>query len=347
MTRFLIFVACLVSVWAGSASANVWPYVNNNLIDPTKKVPALNEFVDPMGFKTMHPLMSNKMRVALNPGVDMSTSHNPVRAYMRTDADYVRATANPRARRIVPRGTSTTTARTASAATVAPTTARAGTTSAATATSGQNNADARRVVARGNFAQNATVRNSGRTDASTTVSRGGTNAITSTTTNPLPADRCLADYTECMNSYCVRKDMPYNRCYCSSRLAQIDAEYRPAIDNLINQLLTLGSNNSWTPAEMNEYWDKKVGQYTGDNSWTNLDNALDINWADTESRVRGQQAFVTGHEYCAQHLRGCFYMASNMRDAYRSEIARDCGVYETALQRIKNAAESMIQSYSE
>ena len=88
-----------------------------------------------------------------------------------------------------------------------------------------------------------------------------------------------------------------------------------------------------------------MGNYTGENSWTNLDNALNIDWAGMESRVRGQNAFVTGHEYCIQHLRGCAYAASNIRDAYRSEIARDCNTYEQSLQRVQNAAESILEAY--
>ena len=102
------------------------------------------------------------------------------------------------------------------------------------------------------------------------------------------------------------------------------------------------STNQWSDAEMDEYWMDTVGKYRGENSWTNLDNALDIDWASTESRVRGQTAFTTGHEYCVQHLRGCYYMAANMRDVYRSEIARDCAAYESYLQTIKNAADSIV-----
>lgn len=90
-----------------------------------------------------------------------------------------------------------------------------------------------------------------------------------------------------------------------------------------------------------------IGKYTGDNSWVNLDNALNINWASMESRVRGAQAFATGHEYCVQHLRGCAYIASNLRDAYRSEIARDCASYESGLIKIKNTAESVVEAYSD
>lgn len=158
--------------------------------------------------------------------------------------------------------------------------------------------------------------------------------------------RCLADYTECMNGYCQREKTAYNRCYCSSKLARIEAQYQPEIDRLIKEILTVQNKNQWTDEEMNEYWMNNIGKYTSDNSWVNLGNALDsIDWAGTESRVRGQQAFATGHDYCVQHLRACAYMGNNLRDAYRSEISRDCATYETSLQRLKNAAESILESY--
>jgi hypothetical protein len=207
--------------------------------------------------------------------------------------------------------------------------------------------DARRVVSRGNFAGNATVR-SGRNESTYLYrqNEAAANAVQSTTES-LPAARCLADYTTCMNGYCQRKDTAYDRCYCSSKLAQIDSLYQPAIDQLVKQMLTLTGTNKWSQDEMNDYWEDMVSSHTGDNSWTNLENALDINWADTESRVRGQNSFTIGHEYCVQHLRGCYYMSDNMRDAYRSDIARDCAVYENSLQKIKNAAESFIESYNE
>ena len=96
-----------------------------------------------------------------------------------------------------------------------------------------------------------------------------------------------------------------------------------------------------------EYWDNTVGSYTKENPWVNIDNALNIEWADMQSRVRGQDAFNTGHKYCVQHLRACYYMASNMRDAYKSEIARDCETYEKSLQKIQTAAESVIESYND
>lgn len=170
-------------------------------------------------------------------------------------------------------------------------------------------------------------------------------ATKSSTNQRVSSQRCLADYKACMEMYCQREDTPYNRCYCSAKLAQIDSKYQNKIDSLIQQIIKLQYNTSATSDEVKEYWDQTVGSYTGDNPWVNIDNALNIEWADTQSRVRGQNAFNTGHEYCVQNLRACSYMATNLRDAYKSEIARDCATYEKSLQKIQAAAESVIESY--
>ena len=337
MVRFPIFIACLMPLIIGTVHALPIPNMNNNLMDPTKPIPQnLNQYVEPTGFNNLYPMMNNKMRTAANPGIAPTQSHNPVAMYLRT-------TQHTGQRKVVPRGgQSGNVAR--AATTPAPVAnmiitpsnsvvARSGTTST------QPPQSARRVVARSGT--NTNVRESRAQPTTTNLS--GNNVPALTTEAPTSA-RCLADYTSCMNGYCERKNLSYNRCYCSARLAQIDSEYRPALDELINKILTLRGTNIWTQQEMYDYWQEKIGQYTGDNSWANLDNALDINWADTESRVRGQQAFMTGHEYCVQHLRGCYYMSSNLRDAYRSEIARDCAVYEQSLQRLKSAAEDMVES---
>lgn len=286
-------------------------------------------------YNYMYPYLNNQMRTDLNPGVTPNQASNPINVITKTEQ-----LSAPR--RVVSRAATRTTSGSTSANTAA-SSARAATTSANTATG-------RRVVARAgtNTAQRMAAR-SARGDVSTT-SQNASAAVAAAalnTTETLPSARCLADYTECMNGYCHREKTAYDRCYCSAKLAQIDAEYQPAIDNLIQQILRLQSSNTWSDAEMNEYWDETIGKYTGDNSWVKLDNALNINWAGTESRVRGQQTFATGHDYCVQHLRGCGYMATNMRDAYRSEIARDCATYESGLAKIKNAAESIVESYSD
>ncbi len=278
------------------------------------------DYVAPHTYNNMYPYMTNSMRTNLTNG--NATNQNTAQINVLT------RTIGTDSRRVVPRRT-TNTARTATVATQP-------TMRIAMGTPTQANTN-RRVVARATR-QNAV------TD---TASRAGTtnSVATNNTTTAISSARCLADYTACMDGYCQREKTAYNRCYCSAKLAQIDSKYQSELDGLIMELISLQGTKNWTDAEMNEYWMDTVGKYSGENSWTNLDNALNINWADTESRIRGQNAFNTGHEYCVQHLQGCFYMAANLRDAYRSEIARDCASYEEQLQRLKNAAESIVESY--
>lgn len=331
-----------------------------------------SDYVSENTYNNLYPYMNNTMRTNLNPGTTPSQSSAQINVLTRTNS------SNASTRNVVPRSakTSTTNARsaasvttaraatssntsTASARRVTPrqatpaNTARSGTTGStvATARSAAPTSTTKRVVARSgtsttNATQTAAARGSTRYDGNTSTARQST-YVTYTNTNntSISSARCMADYAECMNDYCERENTEYNRCYCSAQLAQIDAKYKPEIDSLIKQILTLKNGNYWTDEEMNEYWMDKIGQYTGDNSWTNLEDALNIDWASTESRVRGQQAFATGHEYCVQHLQNCAYMQTNLRDAYRSEIARDCATYESSLQRLKNAAESIVESY--
>lgn len=168
----------------------------------------------------------------------------------------------------------------------------------------------------------------------------------SVTNERVSSQRCFADYKECMEMYCQREDTAYNRCYCSAKLSQIDSKYQKKIDDLIQQIIKLQYNNpDATSEEIKEYWDQTIGVYTHTNPWVDIENALNIEWPDSQSRIRGQQAFNTGHDYCVRNLRACYYMASNMRDAYKSEIARDCEAYEKTLQKIQNAAESVVESY--
>lgn len=331
MFKIMPFVVCFLSLITG-----VWDAVGT-------PPPPVSDFISPTAYENLYPLMNNKMRTNLNPGVTPSQTQNPIGTLIRTSDQSTSG------RRVVSRGAST--ARSGvSAGGGAPTpktnTARAGVAPTGGGKSANQGA-ARRVTSRAAVSQNVPARGGGRGDNSYLSQLDTPTAITNSTTESISSDRCLADYTQCMNGYCEREKTSYNRCYCSAKLAQIDAEYQPAIDELIKQILSLKGGNHWTDEEMKKYWDDIIGKHTGDNSWTNLENALDINWADTESRVRGQKAFTTGHEYCAQHLRGCFYMAANMRDAYRSEIARDCAAYKTSLQKIKNVAESIVESYSE
>ena len=224
-----------------------------------------------------------------------------------------------------------------------------------TARSAQKTSQQRRVVQRTNSKARATNVSNMRSNANAravspirvrnATNTARANTTTNTKTEKVSSQRCLADYKSCMESYCRREDTAYNRCYCSSRLAQIDSKYQNKIDDLIQQIIRLQYNSSTTSEDIKEYWDKTVGAYSNDNPWVGIDNALNIEWADMQSRVRGQNAFNTGHEYCVQHLRACYYMASNLRDAYKSEIVRDCDAYEKSLQKIQDVAESVIKSY--
>lgn len=263
------------------------------------------------------------------------TSYNDVYPYRlnntktNTDAKDISAASDRRA--VVPRSTKT---------------ARATTSST----------QPRRVVQRTNKTARAATGNNTAMNARSAISPVRTRSVNTTrtttttynTTNERPSSqRCMADYKECMEDYCKREDTAYNRCYCSARLAQIDAKYQNKIDELIQKIVRLKYNVNANSDEIEEYWNQTVGAQTDDNPWTNINNALNIEWADTQSRVRGQNAFNTGHQYCSQHLRACYYMASNLRDAYKSEISRDCEAYEKSLQRIQDAAESVIESYND
>ena len=148
-----------------------------------------------------------------------------------------------------------------------------------------------------------------------------------------------------MNSYCVRNDTPYNRCFCSSKLSQIESTYEPSIDSLVKRIIRAKDTSTWTDAEMSEYWNEKIGQYVGENTWEKLDDALNIDWPNADLRMQGQNAYLTGHQYCINHLKNCAYAAPNMRDVYRSEIARDCAAYEKSLDRLKTALEMALETY--
>ena len=291
---------------------------------------AQNQMANPASSYTynyMYPYLNNQMRTTLRPTDPTSPSTSPINAIVRTEP-----LSAPR--RVVPRPR----AATATNATPA-TTARAAKPVAANS--------ARRVVARPRANTYGTQSNAAARNASR-VQGKEYYPTENSTYKVASSSQCLADYAKCMNAYCERADTAYNRCYCSAKLAQIDATYQPQIDSLVKQIIALqNGNQSINNAELNEYWTSTVAKYTGDNSWTNMDDALNIDWASMESRVRGQNAFITGHEYCAQHIAGCFYMANNLRDAYLSTISRDCATYESGLERLKTVAESVIEAYRE
>lgn len=318
MNKYVCIFGGLLTFVVASASATV---------STTPR--ATSQYIKRDTYNYMYPYMNNQMRTDLNPGVTVSQSTNPMDVVVKTKP-LSNATST---RRVVPRRNSNTTA-------------RAATSNATQPAQPQTN---RRVVARRATNMNTmpTIARGNRRTAPVTNNNRATSQPTPSK-EPVSAARCMADYTECMNRYCERAETEYNRCYCSAKLSQIDAKYQPAIQELITKILTVKSTNAWSDAQMNEYWMNTVGNYTGgDNSWAKLDDALNIDWAGMESSVRGQNVFTMGHEYCVQHLNNCYYMSSNLRDAYRSEISRDCAIYEQSLQRIKTAAESLLEYYDD
>ena len=289
-----------------------------------------SNYVNPASYAYMYPYLSNKMRTELNPGTTVSMTNNPIDVIVKTE----RLSAP---RRVVARP-QTSTARSAT-----PTT---------TATKVSNSA--RRVVPRAaktttarSVVPRATRQNTGRSAPTNARTDADGNDVAAISPYTVSTTRCLAGYIECMDSYCAHEDTAYNRCYCSAKLAQIDSKYQDQLNDMAIQIIRLQGGGTWTDEEMNEYWMERIGQYVGENSWTNLDNALNIQWPTPEERIRGQQVFLTGHEYCVAHLKNCASMASNMRDAYRSQISRDCNNYEQGLMRIQTAAAAMIEYYSE
>lgn len=312
--------------------------VSSAMAAPSTMPHASSQYIKRDTYNYMYPYMNNQMRTDLNPGVTISQSTNPMDVVVKTK-QLSSSTSN---RRVVPRRGANTARAGATATTTAPTQSGPRPQMTQNQTQPQRRVIARRATNTRTNIQPA--RNNSRLN-SEYVNRAAASTNVST---PVSSSRCMADYTECMNMYCLREDTAYNRCYCSAKLSQIDAQYQPAIEKLIMQIATLKSTPQWSDAEMNEYWMETVGNYTtGENSWTNLESALDIDWAGMESTARGQNAFAMGHQYCVQHLNNCNYMASNLRDAYRSEIARDCAIYEQSLQRIKNAAESIVGYYND
>ncbi|MDR1826583.1 MAG: hypothetical protein LBQ49_02725 [Rickettsiales bacterium] len=304
-----------------------------------------NTLLSPAQYEMMEPYLKPKAREKLKPeGAEYART--PARTMARSASDTsvipisnfaggggsagARGAVSSGAsapRRVVPRGFKAANATVARAA-------------ASTAVGG-----GRRVVPRGG----AQVQRSAlRGDNSSTSQReavitGGEQVISPN--SGITPERCLSDYSDCMDNYCRRSGTKYDRCYCSAKLQQLDAEYKPAIDAIVRQVMIKQSGgdiiDGMSQEEINEYWKNTFDS----DAMANLAGALDISWAGTESSVRGQNAFVAGDDFCKQHLAGCFHMASNMKSMYRTTIGQDCKKYETYLQKMKYGAEQLLLQY--
>jgi hypothetical protein len=347
--------------------------------------PRARDFMNPVAFTKAYPFMNNSMRTNLNPGVipgQQMRGGNTIGTVARAAVGQAGDS-----RQVVARGTPNAARAAAMPQSMQPMVRNNITASAATA-QGIPISDPRRVQQRApghgaNVARAATAQGGGfqpiapisaqmpGQDSRQVVSRatggrgqanqiqggdrGQNTGLHRAATNlqqnqvvSIPAGRCLTDYMACMDQFCERPNTPWNRCFCSSRWAQIDARYQDAIQNLVYEITQLrATGGPIDRAAMDAYWHARIGQHTGTDVWANLDAALDIDWSTTANRAAGANAFLTGHEFCVQHLRGCAHMSANLRDAYRSAIARDCAVYEGALQRLYTTAQSVVNSFSD
>ncbi len=339
-TISLLFIFCSIFVApaTGLATSTLSPFV--------KPV----EFISPTGYTSLNP--SEVSMDTLRNKVSPITSQRRVvsrssgtSARSATNINTISSADNPSSsgRSVV--------ARRGSYAVQSTNTARSG---SVIASSNNNSSTGRKVIARGSSdnarsaATYSSIRSS-RGDASMYYQNSETSSNNSlAVASNVSPQQCMTDYTSCMDDYCERSNTKYDRCYCSARLATLDAEYQPAIEELIKNIAIAENGNSeMTEAEQEEFWQNTFSQYyDGNNSLANLNDAVSsIDWSSTESRVRGQNAFAVGHEYCVQHLQGCFSLAESMRGVYRSSISRDCATYENYLKTIKSAAEVVLESY--
>jgi hypothetical protein len=297
-----------------------------------------NELLSPTQYNMMEPYLNNKMRQKLQPA----------------DSRYTTST-NQRIRRVVARSA------------VAGPSGVSSDRSAVYQSRGTNASSGRRVVARSAVSGGASVRGASSTRG--VVNRGV--VARSTDSRPTSYDQnyvdtstsasntllgngemttaqCLSNYSDCMDDYCHRANTKYDRCYCSPKLAALDAEYKPQIDALVKKIAILQNGgeieDGMSQEEINALWQQLFGA-TGENSMQDLDAALDIDWAGTDNSVRGQNAFISGDSFCKQQLSNCFYMSENLKSMYRTSIGQDCAAYEKNLKKLKTAAESIVASY--
>ncbi|MDR1027180.1 MAG: hypothetical protein LBL46_02075, partial [Rickettsiales bacterium] len=272
--------------------SSIGGFAANGAVDPTQMLS-----VDQ--YNRMEPYLNNRMRNTLKPAdakYNMSSNQAMARAATPAsgaalsgfaninagtrkynNAQNARAAVNAPnagARRVVKRpvvARAATAAKQTAARAAAPqpasTKARAAAINAP-ARGGATPASARRVVQRARAA--APGANAARAAATAaTASSQLSNQAIRKAAGERTASQCLADYTSCMENYCHRPNMRYDRCYCSAKLSQLDAQYKPEIDRLTNQLAILkngvGLDEALSQEEANQSWDEIFGA-TGGNS---------------------------------------------------------------------------------
>ena len=292
-------------------------------------IPRPNELITPAAFNNMYPFMNERMRQELRPD-GTAFAPNPTATFARAavgagftpNQNFVPAMAQ---RQVIPRPNNN--ANVARAATTQNVGARGNAPDVRAAAQPPLQNQQRQVIAR--------------------QARGGGN----TTPPPagpvitMTAEQCLAMYTTCMNDFCARPNTPHGSCFCSDRFAQIHANYRTRINNILRSIVIMetGGQQAMTDDEVEAYWGHLFAA-TNNNSLANLNATLaQINvGADWQNPRQGAQAFMIGHEFCIQYLRNCFFAANNMMATYRNSIARDCAIYEQRMRQTLRVAEQTL-----
>ncbi|MDR2685276.1 MAG: hypothetical protein LBB23_00695 [Rickettsiales bacterium] len=184
----------------------------------------------------------------------------------------------------------------------------------------------RRITARGGHntgaARSATVQTGGRL----TPNAGSVPLAQTTGASEVSLSQCMADYKKCMDGYCSRPASKYDRCYCSAKLAQLDAKFQPQIEMAQKKLAVLS-----------------VSGKVDDWSATDAGNVFD--WAGTEATIKGQEAYLAGNNVCSKRMYGCYYAASQLTNLYRSEMSKSCKAYENYLTAFLNSLEAQVANY--
>lgn len=275
-------------------------------------------FVSENNYKYMQPYMTPRISQALSPA---TSGVAPRRVSARSAAPVARSASTTTAARAA-----APTAQPVSGRKVSPrvrvsssaSSARAGTMPAGIAAS-VNSARAAAASAR---AATTPLQNTG---IRVNAARGAT-TTNYTTSNSPDVGECLAEYNKCMDGYCHRPDTQYDKCYCSVRMAKIDNEFQPKIEDAKRRLIAVSIGGAEAVPD-------------------DVDDGLDFDWVGSANQMQGQQAFVMGNSICATKLAGCTAFSGQLTNLYRSEMNKDCTRYENYLDSMLMYLEQRIAMY--
>lgn len=288
----------------------------------------MRNFLSNSEYNEISPYLSNTMRGAINSGrktVSRSAIGTTPTIGLNSSGLYLNNSS-----------TGTSTARSATSSKGSQTSAarkvvsRSATTSkgvssarsATTSSAGRTSSSSSSRTSTGTSASRNVISRSARTSATTTA--------TTSSTNILAGEDCYTSYKKCMDNYCALNTSSYKRCFCSSRLATIEATYEDDIEELLNRIIILRAGVS-------------IDEESNFSSIDNLETTLNsIDWAGMENQLRGTTAYETAKTYCIKDLTNCYYMSRSLEKSYSTEISNDCNSYENTLLKTKKNAQKII-----